>query len=117
MSDEEFRASARESIDRFSRRRPDPDVLDGVLANFQYAAGTFDDEDLYRRLKEALDGLDAGLGTPLNRIFYLSTAPEFFPVITGRLGEAGLNVAEDAEVRVVIEKPIGYDLASARAQN
>ncbi len=57
------------------------------------------------------------MGTPLNRIFYLSTAPEFFPVITGRLGEAGLNEAEDAEVRVVIEKPIGYDLASARAQN
>ena len=38
-------------------------------------------------------------------------------MITGRLGEAGLNEAEDAEVRVVIEKPIGYDLASARAQN
>ena len=38
-------------------------------------------------------------------------------MITGRLGEAGLNKAEDAEVRAVIEKPIGYDLASAQAQN
>jgi glucose-6-phosphate 1-dehydrogenase len=116
-SDEEFRASARESIDRFSRRRPDPDVLDGLVANFSYVSGTFDEEALYEKLSEALGAIDNSVGTPLNRIFYLSTAPEFFPVITARLGEAGLNVAEDAEVRVVIEKPIGYDLASARAQN
>ncbi len=116
MTDEEFRASARESIDRFSRRRPEPDVLDGLLTNFQYVSGTFDEEGLYTRLQEALAALDAGLGTPLNRIFYLSTAPEFFPVITSRLGEAGLNVADQAEVRVVIEKPVGYDLASARSQ-
>jgi glucose-6-phosphate 1-dehydrogenase len=117
MSDEEFRAHARESIDRFSRRRPDSDVLEGLIANFQYVAGSFDEDDLYARLQEALGALDTGLGTSLNRIFYLSTAPEFFPVITSRLGEAGLNLAEEAEVRVVIEKPIGYDLASARAQN
>ncbi len=117
MTDEDFRAHARESIDRFSRRRPDPDVLDGLLTNFQYVSGSFDDEGLYARLQDALGELDLGLGTPLNRIFYLSTAPEFFPVIASHLGEAGLNEAEDAEVRVVIEKPIGYDLASARAQN
>ncbi len=117
MTDDDFRARARESIDRFSRRRPDPDVLEGLLANMQYISGTFDDEELYDSLRDALAALDAGFGTPLNRVFYLSTAPEFFPVITGRLGEAGLNKAEDAEVRAVIEKPIGYDLASAQAQN
>jgi glucose-6-phosphate 1-dehydrogenase len=117
MTDDEFRAHARESVDRFSRRRPDQDVLDGLLTNMYYVSGSFDDESLYARLRDSLDGLDDGLGTPLNRVFYLSTAPEFFPVITGHLGEAGLNTTEDAEVRVVIEKPIGYDLASARAQN
>jgi len=117
MTDEAFRAHARESIDRFSRRRPDPDVLDGLLANFSYVSGTFDEEALYKKLDDALGALDEGVGTPLNRIFYLSPAPEFVPVIASRLGEAGLNVADDAEVRVVIEKPIGYDLASARAQN
>ena len=114
LTDEDFRARARESIDRFSRRRPDPDVLDGLLANMQYISGRFDDEDLYTRMRGALEELDADYGTPLNRVFYLSTAPEFFPVITGRLGEAGLNAAEDADVRAVIEKPIGYDLASAQ---
>ena len=61
--------------------------------------------------------MDQDFGTSLNRVFYLSTAPEFFPVIAGKLGESGLNTAEDADVRMVIEKPIGYDLASARVQN
>ncbi len=116
LSDEDFRASAREAIERFSRRRPDPDVLAGLLENFHYVPGSFDDDSLYTRLAEALAGLDQGFGTQLNRIFYLSTAPEFFPAITGRLGATGLHTSEDAEVRVVIEKPIGYDLASARAQ-
>lgn len=117
MGDDEFRRHARESIDRFSRRRPDHDVLHGLAQNMRFVAGSFDDPELYSQLGEVLDGLDADGSGPLNRVFYLSTAPEFFPVITGLLGESGLNKAEDAEVRVVIEKPIGYDLASARAQN
>ncbi len=117
LSNEDFREHARESIGRFSRRHPDQDVLDGLLANLQYVSGSFDDDQLYARLGEALGELDRSIGTPLNRIFYLSTAPEFFPVITGRLGASGLNSSDDAEVRVVIEKPIGYDLASARVQN
>ena len=117
LTDDEFRREAREAIERFSRRRPDEDVLTGLLSNVRYVRGSFDDDDLYERLRIVLDSFDADVGEPLNRVFYLSTAPEFFSVITGRLGEAGLNRAEDAEVRAVIEKPIGYDLASARALN
>jgi len=117
MTDEEFRRDAREAIERFSRRRPDDDVLTGLLSNVRYVVGSFDEEDLYERLRIVLASFDEDFGEPLNRVFYLSTAPEFFPVITGRLGEAGLNRCEDAEVRTVIEKPIGYDLASARALN
>jgi len=116
LSSEDFRANAREAIERFSRRRPDPDVLSGLLENFHYVPGTFDDDALYARLAETLAGLDQSFGTKLNRIFYLSTAPEFFPAITGRLGACGLSSSEEVDVRLVIEKPIGYDLASARAQ-
>ena len=116
-TDEKFREHVRESVDRFSRRRPNADVLNGLLETVHYIRGAFDDADLYARLREAVEGLDEKFGTPLNRVFYLSTAPEFFPVIVENLGEAGLNTAEDADVRVVIEKPIGYDLASARLQN
>ncbi len=118
MGDVEFRASARESIEKFSRRTPNPDVLDGLIENARFVAGDFDDPDLYRRLAETLANFDDHVGQPLNRIFYLSTAPQFFPVIIGLLGQFGLNHgSHGAEVRVVIEKPFGYDLASALAQN
>src|SRR5262249_60678830 len=60
---------------------------------------------------------DEEASAPLNRVFYLSTAPQFFPVIAGELGNAGLNETPNAECRIVIEKPFGYDLASARKLN
>jgi glucose-6-phosphate 1-dehydrogenase len=116
-TDEKYREHVRESVERFSRRRPTAEVLDGLLENVRYVSGTFSDPDLYARLRAAVESLDEKFGQPMNRVFYLSTAPEFFPIIVEKLGEAGLNTAEDAEVRVVIEKPIGYDLASARLQN
>jgi glucose-6-phosphate 1-dehydrogenase len=114
---EDFRAIARESIERFSRRRPDPDVLDGLLGDMRYVAGTFDNPHAYTELARTLTEFDERAGSPLNRVFYLSTAPQFFPVIVGAIGAEGLNEADGAECRIVIEKPFGYDLASARQLN
>ncbi|HWF74495.1 MAG TPA: glucose-6-phosphate dehydrogenase, partial [Solirubrobacteraceae bacterium] len=117
-TNEEFQAIARASIERFSRTRPDPAVLDGLLSETRYIPGVFDDDSVYAKLCRALEELDARAGYPLSRIFYLSTAPQFFPVIVGELGKQGLNEAgEGRETRVVIEKPFGYDLASARKLN
>jgi glucose-6-phosphate 1-dehydrogenase len=115
--DDDFRQNASESIERFCRRRPDPDVLDGLLSEIRYVSGSFDDETVYTSLVSALREFDERHGLELNRIFYLSTAPEFFPVITEQLGRAGLHEAGGADARVVIEKPFGYDLASARQLN
>jgi glucose-6-phosphate 1-dehydrogenase len=115
--DEDFRTIARESIEKFSRRKPDPDVLEGLIANARYVAGSFDDDDVYRELNRTLSEFDRQAGSPLDRVFYLSTAPQFFPVIAGKLGGAGLDDCETGQVRVVIEKPFGYDLASARKLN
>jgi glucose-6-phosphate 1-dehydrogenase len=114
---EDFRALARESIERFSRRRPDPNVLERLLAEMFYVPGEFDDAAVYRRVAATLDEIDAEAGLPLNRMFYLSTAPQFFPLICAKLGEAGLHRAEKAQTRIVIEKPFGFDLASARRLN
>ncbi len=116
-SDQEFRQLARESIERFSRRPPDGEVLEGLLCDMRYVPGTFDDAATYERVGQALAEFDQTAGAPLNRVFYLSTAPEFYPVIAAALGEAGLNQHDDAESRIVIEKPFGYDLASARDLN
>ena len=117
LSDDDFRAQLEDSIARFSRRPPDPDVLDALLRNVRYVPGSFDDADAYARLCEAADAFDDEAGVQFNRVFYLSTAPEFFPVIVAALGAAKLHRKKDADVRIVIEKPFGYDLESARRLN
>ena len=114
---EDFRQMARESIIRFSRREPDPDVLDGLIADIRYVPGTFDDDDVYAELGRTLDEFDDQAPGTLNRVFYLSTAPRFFAPISGKLAAAGLHRVEHAQTRIVIEKPFGYDLVSARALN
>ena len=88
-----------------------------LLDDIRYVQGSFDDDEVYAELARTLDEFDEKAGRPLDRVFYLSTAPEFFPLIAGKLGEAGFNATEDADVRIVIEKPFGYDLASARKLN
>jgi len=113
QSDDEFRDFARESIKEFSRREADEKVLDGLLERLSYLGFSFDEQAGYGRLSEALDARD-GEGHPLNRAFYLSTAPEYFGVITTALKEAGLNYRRESDVRVIIEKPFGTDLESAR---
>ena len=116
-SDDDLRRVMRESIEQHSRRRPDEKVLDALLRQVRYVSSSFDDPSGYERVAKAADEFDAQAGMCFNRVYYLSTAPEFFPVIVGALGAAGLNRRERAEVRVVIEKPFGYDLDSARALN
>ena len=115
--DENFQQIARESIERFSRRKPSSDVLDGLVSGMRYVPGAFDDDNVYSQLEQVLGEFDERAGTRMNRVFYLSTAPQFFPVISQKLGAAGLDHTDKAEVRVVIEKPFGYDLASARKLN
>jgi glucose-6-phosphate 1-dehydrogenase len=117
LGDEGLRREVQDSVDRFSRRRPDPLVLDALLDRVRYVPGNFNEPDAYQRVKRAADDFDQEAGVPFNRVFYLSTAPEFFPVIVEALGAAGLDHNEDSEVRVVIEKPFGRDLASARDLN
>ena len=114
---EDYRAECEQAIRSFSRRPPDEDVLAGLLAHVKYVPGTFDDEGVYTELAQALDGFDELAGERLNRAFYLSTAPSFFPVIVESLGRGGLDRHEGAEVRVIIEKPFGTSLAEAAELN
>jgi len=114
---EDFRDTALDSIQRYSRREPDPNVLEGLLDDMRYVQGQFDDDSVYAELANTLTEFDQLASTKLDRIFYLSTAPEFFPLIASKLGSAGLDRADDANVRIVVEKPFGYDLASARKLN
>src|ERR1019366_995444 len=114
---EDLRDAALDSIRRYSRRKPDSDVLEGLLDNMRYVQGNFDDDDVYTELARTLREFDEHAGRRLDRVFYLSTAPEFFPLIARNLGSVALAHDDVVDVRIVIEKPFGYDLASARMLN
>ncbi len=114
---EDYRRECEEAIAQFSRRKPDPDVLAGLLANVKYVPGTFDDDHVYGELSKVLDAFEQAAGEPLNRAFYLSTAPGFFPVIIEALGRSQLSAHEQAEVRLIVEKPFGTTLEEAQELN
>jgi glucose-6-phosphate 1-dehydrogenase len=114
---EDYREMARKSIEEHSRRKPDAQVLEKLLENVRYVPGTFDDDSMFDKLEDALGKFDEEAGLAFNRIFYLSTAPSFFALIVEKLGEHGLDRHDEAEVRVVIEKPFGTRLEEAQALN
>ena len=115
--DEDYAKECEQAIRRFSRRTPDEDVLRSLLDNVRYVPGTFDEESVYEELGKTLDEFEQEAGEPVNRAFYLSTAPNFFPIIVEQLGRSELAQHEDAEVRLIIEKPFGTTLEEARELN
>ncbi|MEZ0448398.1 glucose-6-phosphate dehydrogenase [Cellulomonas sp. ICMP 17802] len=84
----------------------------------RFVQGTFDDDDAFDRLRDTVEELDESRGTGGNHAFYLSIPPSSFPVVCKQLARSGLSQpAEGTWRRVVIEKPFGHDLASARELN
>jgi glucose-6-phosphate 1-dehydrogenase len=92
-------------------------VLEKLLEQVRYVPGTFDDDSVFDRLEDELAKFDEEAGLAFSRIFYLSTAPKFFALIVQKLGEHGLDRHDEADVRVVIEKPFGTRLAEAKELN
>ncbi|MDM7856312.1 glucose-6-phosphate dehydrogenase [Cellulomonas alba] len=81
----------------------------------RFVQGTFDDDDAFDRLRDTVEDLDVHRGTGGNHAFYLSVPPSAFPVVCKQLARSGLSQPHDGKWRrVVIEKPFGHDLASAR---
>jgi glucose-6-phosphate 1-dehydrogenase len=117
MTDDEFRQQAEAAIREFSRQGPDDGVLRKLLEHVRYNAGAFDDLEAYERLDGVLADVDRAAGITMNRAFYLSTAPSFFPVVAEALGQRGMDRVDGADVRLIVEKPIGTDLASAQELN
>jgi glucose-6-phosphate 1-dehydrogenase len=118
-SDDQFRAELEKSLAKgggpdFAQYWPE------FASHIVFSSGSFDEPDAYQRLKKRLEELDRTLGTRGNRLYYLAVAPEYFATIIEQLGNAGLVYPAQQETpwsRVVIEKPFGHDLASARALN
>src|SRR2546421_10341936 len=79
VADDGFRQIARESIEQFSRRKPDDKVLSSLVDRMRYVSASFDDPNGYEQLGKIMDEFDSEAGIVFNRLFYLSTAPSFFP--------------------------------------
>src|SRR5919109_2685598 len=117
-SDEEFRQQALESINAYSRQKPvNQQVWDSFASGIRYLRSDFDDPEGYVKLNNLLNKLDQERGTSGNRIYYLSTPPSQYPEIIQNLGAAGLNRNRKGWTRIIVEKPFGHDLASARELN
>jgi glucose-6-phosphate 1-dehydrogenase len=119
MSDGEFAQSLRQALEEHSRRPLDPEMWNEIAPRLAYVQGSYQEAGDFRRLAERLWAVETSWHTGGNRLFYLATPPSAFAGIVGSLAEAGL--AEPGEggrfARVVVEKPFGRDLGSARELN
>lgn len=115
---EQFRQKMREALKKFSGiEGGEETLLDSFIQGLFYIPGNFAESASYQQLFSFLEGLDRDRGTGGNRLFYLATPPSMFPVIVQHVGTAGLGRPKDAGkawTRIIIEKPFGRDLESAR---
>ena len=114
---DEFAADMRAGIVESGGVDASDPKLDGFVSRISYFPLNFDDPSDYAKLKVELDRVAAEKGIGPNRLFYLATAPEFFAGIVENLGAQGMAQPEKGRVAVVIEKPFGHDLNSARELN
>ncbi|HUE82132.1 MAG TPA: glucose-6-phosphate dehydrogenase [Pyrinomonadaceae bacterium] len=116
LSDEEFRARMRDALAQFADEPVDESGWQSFAGSIFYVQGDFGDQATYSRLKEALEVIDRKRDTQGNRVYYLATAPEYFGPIARHLGDAQLSRSK-GWVRLIVEKPFGSDLESARKLN
>jgi len=125
-TDDEFRAHLLAGINKYSRNRPvKPEIWESIAATIEYQQGDFNDPAAYVELAKRLDRIDRDRGTAGNRLFYLAVPPSLYPEIVSHLHHAGLAASGDDRAtggkrgwtRVIVEKPFGYDLESARTLN
>jgi len=115
---QDFAQVVHDSVKEYARTEFREDVWEQMLTGIRFVSGSFDDDASFDVLKETLDALDREQGTMGNHCFYLSIPPASFPIVTEQLRRSGLAAAKgDSWRRVVIEKPFGSDLASARELN
>ncbi len=114
---DEFAADMRAGIVEFGGVEASDPKLDSFVRNISYFPLSFDDPAGYAGLKAELDRIAAARNIGNDRLFYLATAPEYFAPIIENLGAQDMAQPEHGRVGVVIEKPFGHDLDSARELN
>ena len=117
MSSEEFRGKQRGEIAKFcTRKAVDPEHWAWLESRLHYVVGDFDDAGAFGRLRAEVDRVGAEVGAAGNTLLYLAISPDFFTLVNQQLDAAGFTRMPGAK-RIIVEKPFGRDLASARALN
>src|SRR5436853_3207539 len=117
-SDDEFRKEMEEAVRKFSRQSVRDEIWKTFAQSIFYHQSDFGDESGYKTLATKLDKIDKERGTRGSRLFYFAVAPDQFEPIRKHLKTAGLNQAREGSwARVIVEKPFGTDLDSARELN
>ncbi len=117
-ADQDFGQVVYEAVKQHARTPFREEVWHHLAEGFRFVPGDFSDDAAFDQLKETVRSLDAERGTGGNHAFYLSIPPRFFAEVCQQLDRSGLSDAQgDSWRRVIIEKPFGHDLASARELN
>jgi glucose-6-phosphate 1-dehydrogenase len=113
-----FREKATADIKEFATRPFDADVWDDFSDRMYYVNGDFNDPATFQTLKAKIGEAQKAWNVPKNILFYLAITPTLFAKVADQLGHAGLTTQEPEDWRrVIVEKPFGRDLDSARALN
>ena len=114
LDNEKYRAFARDGIEKFSRQKVDEENWRRFAPMLHYVRGSFTNSADYVKLGQRLEEIDHEVGAEDNRIFYFAIPPDFIETCASGLTSAGM-ISKSAKpfTRVVVEKPIGHDLASA----
>jgi glucose-6-phosphate 1-dehydrogenase len=116
--DEDFERVVYDAVKENARTPFDEDVWSQLRLGIRFVQGEFDDDAAFLRLKDTIEDLDKNRGTMGNHAFYLSIPPKSFPQVTEQLRRSGLAEQKDGQWRrVVIEKPFGSNLKTARELN
>lgn len=117
LDDESFRERLDGAVEKHVRRKLDPALWAKLRSNVRWVRGNFDDPEAYKKLREVLTEIHGEGGSGCD-LFYLACPPRFFGDVATQLGEVGLAREENGRARrLVIEKPFGRDLSSARELN
>jgi glucose-6-phosphate 1-dehydrogenase len=117
MNQDEFRERLHNGVDQFSRRgKADPKEWPRFAEQISFTCVDFDDTKAYQTLADHLIGQEKQWASKANHIFYFAVPPSLIEMIVQHLGQAKLD-RDRERVRIVVEKPFGHDLASARALN
>ena len=116
--DQDFGQVVLEAVRQHARTPWNEEVWQQLSKGIRFVSGEFGDDAAFDRLRETIEALDKERGTNGNHAFYLSIPPKAFPIVTQQLSRSGLaDPKPDQFRRVVIEKPFGHDLKSARELN